>query len=825
MIYRVQVRELIEFALRSGDLGGERDFVGSGRALAGIRGHQKVQRSRPADYQKEVPVSLELEQDEFVLRIQGRVDGVLPARESLLVEEIKTVMPGWSGTPDPLHWAQLKAYAFILARESSLPVITLRLTYLELETGHLSEHLQEATRDELQSFFESATVIYLEWLGDWHNWCRVRNDSIRSLQFPFAQYRPGQRRLAVAAYRALANGKRLFAEAPTGIGKTVSVVFPALKALGEGKLERIFYLTARTTGRVIAEKCFADLTAAGLRARTLTLTAKEKICPRQGQPCDPATCPLALGYYDRVKGAMRSALKHETLTRAVVESMAAEHQVCPFELSLDLSTWVDAVICDYNYVFDPKVYLKRHFAEEPTNYGFLIDEAHNLVDRAREIFSATLSRAEVRDVHQLIKTALPRCGRALNKVSKAMRGLARAAADQPEEPDPGASEPELFGDVTTEGKAGPSSAPPQGTVYAVGGEKTLVFKSAPDALNEAVDGALKEAEAWLSRNDETEFRESLLQLYFNLFAFRRTAEMYDERYVTVLETGNGLIVKLFCVDPSVLLNKALERGKGAVFFSATLTPVDYYRRLLGGVENTDSLRLVSPFPPEHLAVMVERRIRTTFKAREASLRDVADAIRALTGQRRGNYLVYFPSYTYMAAVLGLFENSVPGVRLVAQRPGMTDAEREEFLADFKTQDHETLVGFAVMGGIFGEGIDLVGDRLIGTVIVGVGLPQLCAEREIIRSHFASRDGTGFEYAYLFPGLNRVLQASGRVIRSETDRGAVLLIDARFDERRYRELLPPWWQIRPVRSAAEIALRATEFWELNNGPIKPLTGMK
>jgi Rad3-related DNA helicase len=791
------VRELVEFALRQGDLGGERDFVGPNRALAGTRGHQRLQRSRPAGYQKEVRLSREIETPDFTLRIQGRIDGLLASAQEVLLEEIKTVQGGWDRIADPLHWAQAKLYGLIYAQDNALEQITIQLTYLDLDTGELTEFRNLFTLKELSAFFEHTTTIYLDWLRAHQAWCRQRDESIRSLNFPFARYRPGQRPLAVAAYRTFARGGRLFLEAPTGIGKTISVLFPAVKALGEGKLERIFYLTARTVGRAVAEKACADLRQAGLRLRTLTLTAKEKICVQEGQPCDPLTCPFARGYYDRRRPAMRAALAREEITRPVLEAVAREHQVCPFELSLDLSSWVDVVVCDYNYVFDPKVYLRRHFSEEPGDYAFLVDEAHNLVDRAREMFSADLETREIQDVRRALKQAVPRCAKALTRLTSTLRKLAGPATV----PSDDFAEPSLF-PATSGAGVPPALSPirlPQTT------------RDFPDGLLPPLDDALKQAETWLARNQPADFRESLLELYFRLHSFRRTAELYDERFVTIIEPGRLIRVRLFCLDPSFLLRQALARGKAAVFFSATLTPIDYYRALLGGSPEDPLLQLPSPFPPEHLAVLVQDRIRTQLKARAGSLPEVVQAIASLIEGRAGNYLVYLPSYQYMAAVQEKFHALYPVVPILVQRPGMSEPEREAFLATFAVEHGETLVGFAVMGGMFGEGIDLVGDRLIGAVIVGVGLPQLCVERDLIRDYFQGQTGVGFDYAYTFPGMNRVLQAIGRVIRSETDRGVVLLIDARFAEPRYRRLFPAWWRPARARSTEEIRKGLAEFW--------------
>lgn len=814
-IRTVQVRELVEFALRRGDLGAETRFVGADRAMAGIRGHQKIQRSRPAGYQTELPVEHLIEADEFTLQIRGRIDGLLTTSQEVLLEEIKTVQGTWDGVPNPLHWAQAKCYGFIYARSHALDNLVIQLSYLELETGEVTELRCSFSFAELSDFFATTTAIYLEWLRDRHRWCLERDQSIRALAFPFPAYRPGQRDLAVAAYRVLAGGGRLFLAAPTGIGKTISVLFPAIKALGEGRLERIFYLTARTVGRAIAEKALADLRRSGLKVRTVTLTAKEKVCVLAGQPCDPQTCPLALGYYDRVKPAIRDALGREEITRSALEAVAGKHQVCPFELALDVSVWADAVICDYNYVFDPKVYLRRHFGEGGGANGFLVDEAHNLVDRAREMFSADLDSQEIFEVSRAIKRAAPRCAKALARLNSETRRLGgpTAAHVEPADGSDLSVELDLF-----PGQAAVASAPgfpPNGQKLLVARDEksaTRTSREMPNRLLELLEPALVEAETWLAKNQSAGFREELLELYFRLHSFRRTAELYDERYVTIIENASSVRVRLFCLDPSFLLRQALTRGKAAIFFSATLTPIDYYRAVLGGTPEDPVLQLRSPFPPENLPVFIHDQIETRFKARAESSKAVVEAIGTLVLGRHGNYLIYFPSYQYLNSVLQEFLAWYPLVPILVQRPGMTELEREAFLAAFSVAHGQTLAGFAVLGGIFGEGIDLVGERLIGAVIVGVGLPQLCVERDLVRDYFQQQNAAGFDYAYTFPGMNRVLQAVGRVIRSETDRGVVLLIDARFNEPRYRRLFPAWWQSARVRNPAGLRAALEGFWK-------------
>ena len=794
-LYTVSVKDLVEFALRTGDIGGERHFVGSDRALQGIRGHQKIQRSRPPGYQTEIAVEQEFETETFRLRLRGRIDGLALAAGQVIIEEIKTIHGLWDHTADPLHWAQAKIYAHLYASREALPnlaSLVVQLTYLELESSKVIELRETFSAAALARFFTATITIYLDWLQEEVRWTRQRDESLRALSFPFAKYRPGQREMAVMVYKVLANGGRGFIAAPTGIGKTMSALFPAVKALGEGKLRRLYYLTARTVGKIVAEKAAADLRKNGLCLRAVTLTAREKVCVRDGQPCDPRTCPLALGYYDRRKPAMREALQAEEINYQMLTAVGAKHQVCPFELAMDVSLWSDVVICDYNYVFDPQVYLERHFTDEAGDFAFLVDEAHNLPDRAREMFSAELNQRELLAVSRAVKSAIPKCARALMKLQRALGQLSPpgqgSAADD-------SGELELFAQNPP-----PKSGPP-----------VAISREFPGHLLPLLDTALDEMETWLARNEAADFRDDLLHLYFETLAFKRTAELYDERFVTLLPTEDRPRIRLFCLDPSLLLRQALDRGQAAVFFSATLTPIDYYRALCGGDPADPFLELTSPFPREHLAVFIHDRIQTRLRARADSLNEVVAAIGAVVGARPGNYLVYFPSYQYMSDALTLFRARYQEIQLLEQRPGMTESERANFLAAFDEHHNRTLVGFAILGGIFGEGIDLVGEKLIGAVVVGVGLPQLSLERDLIRDYFEAKAGAGFDYAYAFPGMNRVLQAVGRVIRSETDKGVVLLIDERFGQRRYESLFPDWWKPLKIRNLDNIDRLIVAFW--------------
>lgn len=779
-LLKTSVRELIGFALRSGDLvsGG---FTRPDRMVEGTRGHQKVQNARPDDYQPEVPVTYLLESDEITLEISGRVDGLLAEADgTVLVDEIKTTTADVEEDPpeNPAHWAQAKVYAFIVAEQSNLDSIDVQLTYLQLDTWKRHEDRRTFTFDELAAFFSDLVEKYLHWARIYLEWCVERDQSLAALEFPFADYRPGQRDLAVTTYRTIENEGRAYTQAPTGIGKTISTLFPAVKALEKDHAEKIFYLTAKTIGRTVAEKAINDMRSGGARLKSLTLTARDKICfkPNGGTTCDPEQCEFAQGYYDRINDALEDIFDCDAFTRPLIEEYAQKHKVCPFEFSLDLSLWSDIIVCDYNYVFDPRAHLKRFFQDAKGQYAFLIDEAHNLVDRAREMFSAELYKSEILGLKRLSGKTHPDLTKKLDALNKYFIKLGKK--------------------VDKEGD----------------GESWISPELSTDLLA-LVHNFLKEAEKVLAQGSSLLFWDELIEFYFQALGFERIGELFDEHYTTYAEKqGKEVRFRLYCLDPSKNIRQALERGSAAVFFSATLSPLEYFRDLLGGEEGDYLVRLDSPFPPEHLRLMLADHIETTYKKRGETYGDVAESIAAFISQRPGNYLAYFPSYKYMEEVATLFIEAHSDVETLVQESGMSEREREAFLAVFDEDTPHTTLGFAVMGGIFGEGIDLVGDRLVGAVVVGVGLPQICLERDLIKHYFDEREISGFEYAYTYPGMNRVLQAAGRVIRTDEDRGAILLVDRRFGQNRYRRLFPPYWQaVHSVRDPAHIAQFLADFW--------------
>ncbi|TNE48579.1 MAG: ATP-dependent DNA helicase [Deltaproteobacteria bacterium] len=766
----VSVRELVEFVMLSGSL--ERGGLMLGESMAsialeGTRGHQEIQSSRPDTYEAEVTLKWDVVAQDHILHVRGRVDGIMHEDDAIIIEEIKTHGGYGEISPSSVHWAQGKVYAYIYLQEHPLDSIDVQLTYMHRKTREIHTFRESFTREELNTFFADLVEEYLEWIQRKVDWLLLRTASIDAVDFPYSSYREGQRHLAVAAYRAMADKQVLMAEAPTGIGKTMAVLFPAVKAMGQGHAEKIFFLTAKTVGRTVAEKAFDDMREAGLRFRSLTLTARDKICSRNGEPCEVMECPFAEGYYDRLKDGLRAGLEREDWTLESIREVAYQHDLCPFEFALDLSEWADAIVCDYNYVFDPKVYLRRFFDTKKGKYLFLIDEAHNLVDRARSMYSAELSKRLVLDTKKEIKGLFPKVVKRLNEINRWMIDQRKLVHESAEE-----------------------------SPY----EQALVESEKPKELLGLLYAFLEDTVQSLTEKPDVAFPETLLDMYFQARDFLRTAELFSsDAYVSYYQTGRFQEQAcLYCLDPSKYIRRGVKKARGTVLFSATLRPVEYYRDLLGHPDEHPVLQLPSPFPPENLQVWIDRRIATTYRARASTYDNVVEAIGAMVDDTPTNILVYFPSYKYMNDVWERFVERFPEHVTMLQTPGMSEEARLAFLEAFVDEPKETLIAFAVMGGIFGEGIDLVGERLGSVVIVGVGLPQVCLERNLIRDHFQAKNNAGFLFAYTFPGMNRVLQAVGRLIRTEEDKGKALLIDKRFAYRDYSSLFPPWWDPKFLR---------------------------
>ncbi len=774
---KISIRNLVELVLRSGDI--DNRLVSSNRMLEGTRIHQKIQKESGDKYAKEVFLSYDYQLQGFTIRLEGRADGIISETDGIVIDEIKSTARPLEYIDDEfslLHWAQAKCYAFIYCVQNDLDDIFVQLTYFHIETEERKIIRRAFTLNELQEYMSMLLDKYMVWASMSDSWNTLRDKSIKEFQFPFENYRKGQRELAVAVYKTVMQDKKLFVQAPTGIGKTISTLFPAVKAFGEQHISKIFYLTAKTITRQVAEEAFTKMRAGGLKFRTLTLTAKEKICFQNEVNCNPDFCEYAKGHYNRVNTALIDILNNsEYLSREIIEQYAEKHKVCPFEFALDISLWADCIICDYNYVFDPRVYLKRFFLNNEGDYAFLVDEAHNLVDRAREMFSAQISKTAFFEARKAIKNHQPQIAKVLGKINTYMISLRKQCTD----------------------------------------DGYIINKGELSELYKLLNRFISEAEEWIVKNQNRgiEGFDLLLEAYFSAIAFLKISEFFDHRYVTFIETYRSEVrVKLFCIDPSFLLAEAVKRGKTAVFFSATLTPLSYFIDILGGDKDDYNINLCSPFDNSKLCLLVDDEVSTKYKNRENSYDTIVEIIKTAVDMRKGNYLVYFPSYKYMNEVYFRFNEQYPDINSFIQENSMSEEERESFLNRFQPDNTESLVCFGVLGGIFSEGIDLKGDRLIGAIIVGVGLPQISVEQDIIMDYFNRKNGMGYENAYMFPGMNKVLQAAGRVIRSEKDRGMVLLIDERFSQRNYISLFPKHWEhnIR-VRSREELKTRLKNFW--------------
>ncbi len=792
------VRELAEFLLRSGDL--DSRFTGFDRALEGARIHRRLQKAAGGDYAAEVSLACRRSAAGVAYCIEGRADGVFTDDTgTVTIDEIKTTaVPSAELSEDgnPCHWAQGMVYAAIYGEQHALAALAVRLTYFQIDEEKTIRFVRRFSLPELETFFTSLLEQYAPWAQRSLTHTAARNAALGGLAFPFDTWRPGQKAMSGEVYRACEKGGVLLCQAPTGTGKTMSALFPALKAMSAGYGSRLFYLTARTTARAAAENALQKLDGSALLS--ITLTAKEKacLCPNAaGRPeCLPERCPYARGYYARVRQALAAVLDDgRPLSRQMLAEAAQRYSVCPFELGLDASEWCDVILGDYNYLFDPVVRLRRFF-DSKSDALFLVDEAHNLPDRARDMYSAAFSKSALPEAKRALGKGKSRLKTALSQANEMLLAYRKACAEHLPEED-GAAEGALF-----------DEAP----LFCQGG--TRFYKSLPKPLLSALRRVLAPAQAWLEEHREGAAHEAILQLCFLLRDFLRTAEGYDAHYVTQLSArGAELTVSLLCLDPSAFLEKSFACGRAAVLFSATIAPPGYYRSILGCAD-ARAVALKSPFLPAHLGLFCLPSVSTRYRDREASLAPITKALAAMTAARRGHYLAFFPSYAYLRQVYARFTEECPDVPVLAQESGLDDAARAAFLARFQAEKQDTLLGFCVMGGVFGEGIDLAGQQLIGCAVVGVGLPQVSPRQEMLRRYYDDLAGCGFDFAYRYPGMNKVLQAAGRVIRTPEDEGVVLLIDDRFAQAQYRALFPPHWaHLRYCADQKTLADALADFW--------------
>ena len=837
------VRNLVEFILRGGDIDNRSGRMITDAMMEGSKIHRKIQRSMGEDYQAEVPLALTIEAEEYMLVIEGRADGIAygefpnqnsekeaytqdtfldrtgKSEEMVYIDEIKGVYRNVATMEAPVyvHKAQAMCYAYIYALQNHLDQIGVQMTYCNLDTEDVKLFQEVFAWDALADWFGNLIAEYRKW-ADWQiMWRRKRQESIQNLEFPYP-YREGQRKLVGDVYRTIRRGKNLFLQAPTGVGKTISTIFPAVKAVGEELADRIFYLTAKTITATVAKETFGLLREQGYQAKIIQLTAKEKLClcgntaieqeaadqdnpypdfPQIKLECNPQNCPYAKGHFDRVNDAVFELLQASDLfTREEILAQARKHRVCPFELSLDVATWCDNILCDYNYVFDPNVYLKRFFQDSSKEkYLFLVDEAHNLVDRSREMYSATLYKEDILAVKKIMKPHNQAIARTLDKCNKAMLDFKRECENY-------------------------------SVCESVG---VLIFY---------LMRLVSQMEEFFEKPREFPDKKTVLDFYFELRNFVNIYDLVDENYVIYdeMQEDGRFMIKLFCVDPSKNLQKCIDKSVSTIFFSATLLPINYYKRLLSTKEDNYAIYAQSTFDETQRLLAFGRDVSTKYTRRgPAEYEKIARYIRAAIRSKKGNYMVFFPSYKMMQDVYDVFvrveresdtrngvavsdeqniaeESLEESLTIIMQHSNMNEAEREEFLQAFEQEDGGTLVAFCVMGGIFGEGIDLKNDRLIGAVIVGTGLPQISNEREILKQYYDKQGLSGFDYAFRYPGINKVLQAAGRVIRTQEDRGIIVLLDERFLQSDYNALYPREWKNRIVGNVETVDAEICKFWE-------------
>lgn len=841
---RVSVRNLVEFVLRQGDIDNRHAASPENAMLEGGRIHRKIQRSMGAEYQAEVSLRYTMPCKAYVLVVEGRADGIIEKDDRVVVDEIKGTYRAveYMKEPVPVHLAQAKCYAYIYGLQQELKEVGVRLTYCNMETEEIRYFHFDYTFRELEEWYQQLLKEYLKWSDYSWEWKQKRQASIETLPFPFA-YRQGQKELAEHVYKTIYHKKKLFLEAPTGVGKTISTVFPAVKAMGKGMGERIFYLTAKTITRTVAEEAFQLLREKGLRFKSVVLTAKEKICFMEETECNPEYCPYAKGHFDRVNAAMYDLLtQEESFSREKIEEYALKHRVCPFEFCLDMSLFADAVIGDYNYLFDPHVYLKRFFAEgNRGEHLFLIDEAHNLLDRGREMYSAVLKKEEFLELRRLIKaTIASEISRKPHKNQLSGQLTLEMTVDKTEVSDGFLQELDNNGLEITDvkNKKQVCSHGRSRFVRKGYGERMIHFLESCNKvmlamkrecsdyqmlheLDELVKPLIRLNglfEEYLAEQEEVtlEIRPELLDFYFTVSHFLDIYERVDEHYVkySQLCDDGTFLVRLFCVDPSRNLQECMQRGRSSILFSATFLPIQYYKALLGGDAEDYEVYAQSVFDPGKRGLFIAGDVTSKYTRRsEEEYLNITCYIKEIVSGKAGNYMVFCPSYQFLRTIYEKFTQYYIGdCECLIQQEFMKEEEREEFLGRFRESSTGTLIGFCVLGGIFSEGIDLKNDSLIGSIIVGTGIPQVCVERQILKQYFDGQGESGFDYAYRFPGLNKVLQAGGRVIRTGEDIGVVALLDERFRQGSYQRLFPrEWSQFQPVR-LSDVGQKVHNFWQ-------------
>ena len=733
--------------------------------------------------------------DGVYISISGYADGVLCKNDGYSIDEVRTGRSDKFVSFDEEQYHRLRGtvYAYLLCSQKECQSVELRQIFFDTEHGDFEVVSEIKERDALRDAYIAILSKILWRAHVIRDRATVRIPSAKNAVFPYKSLRESQSEMIKECYRDIKHGSRLFCQAPTGIGKTVSTLYPSVKCIGEGIADRIFYLTSKQSIRREAFSAMQKMNAAGVGLRTCVLSSRESMCNnaaaklrggKLSSSCNPELCPYAKGYYDRASYAIADLLASgDAYDSGKIREVAEKYKVCPYELSLDLSELCDVIICDYNYVFSPTVYLKRYFdGERGEKYIFLVDEAHNLPDRARDMFSSRLSSSQFESLLSMLEENDPLTSATLSLLG-AFERLGRLCDND--------------------------------THYSPDGERMgySISRQLPEKFSEELELFAKKCDTWQKNNLDHAAYLYVEDLAYKIFEYKKIAERYGKGYLTfITREGDSVSLLLYCLDPADELSCALDRAVASVMFSATLTPTDYFADILGGGKKTVSVSFRSPFPEGNLCVAIVDKISTRYEDREKSYKKILSCIAGTVSAKSGNYIVFFPSYSYLSEVKKIFSEKYPKVKILEQTKNMSHAEREEFIASFK-DDGKTRIAFCVLGGSFSEGIDLPGDKLIGVICVGVGLPGLSSENNIIRDYYEEKSGCGYDYAYTYPGMNAILQAVGRVIRTETDRGIAVLIDDRFSEKKYISMFPKEWKnAKFAGNAQSLAQIARTFWE-------------
>lgn len=800
----ISVRELVEFIYKSGDID---DRIGGGVSTAAMEAgsafHKKIQKAGGNLYHAEVPLAFCVSYDEYDVAIDGRADGIIYDLDDNLepmditIDEIKGMYANVMDFTEPkeVHLAQALVYAYIVATDYDKADINVRITYGNLDNNDVNYFERSYTREDLDEFFIGLMDSFRPWSDYIYSHRKERDESTTDLEFPF-EYREGQRKLVRDVYKVISSEELLFINAPTGTGKTIATCYPSVMALGQKKAQRIFYLTAKTATSKVARDTFSILNKAGYKGKTLQITAKDKACILEKRSCNPVDCPAAKGHWDRVGDAIYDIITHETMIdRECILEYATKHNVCPFEFSLDVSYFVDHIICDYNYVFDPNVYLQRFFAAgRRADSIVLIDEAHNMVERAREMYSVTLIKEEILQVKGIVKNTDKKLATYLEKINKIMLAMKRACT----------------------------------------GDRLDILDG--DELSFAVLNAYgRFMQLFAKRINFGEEHDKCVDLYFKLRDYSNILEDFDfEHYRIYGEFVEGdFLVHIACMDPSDQLQRRIDKTVSTIYFSATLLPINYYKELLCTKEQPYAIYANSIFDVNKRLLLVANDVTSKYTRRGFEEYDrFARYISSIVNERSGNYMVFCPSYAFIDNVVNAFSGYECNGDILVQRPNMNEEQREEFLQAFEEvkdsqdgtleetgrQKARSLIGFCTLGGIFSEGIDLRNDTLIGVIIAGAGLPQVGNERTVMSEFFEATKGDGFNFAYLYPGMNKVIQAAGRLIRTEEDVGVIALLDERFNYTTYSRTFPREWANRVVTSVQDADKKVKEFWKKINKKV-------